>query len=39
MMVEVNDGRRAALTIGTFTVSRILAWDREAGYVWVYGMS
>ena len=33
MFVSLVDGRRSPLTLGTFTVTKILAWDMETGDV------
>ena len=31
--VSLENGRRTALTVGTFTVNKIIDWDRVAGLV------
>ena len=31
--VSMENGRRTALTVGTFTVNKIINWDRVAGLV------
>ena len=31
--VSLENGRRTALTVGTFTVNKIIDWDRGAGVV------
>jgi hypothetical protein len=33
MFVTLLDGRRSPLTLGTFTVTKIVAWDVEGGVV------
>ena len=33
LLVSLLDGRRSPLTLGTFTVTKILGWDTVAGLV------